>query len=162
MLLLPRSTTLLFFSYFCMYSCDLDGITCSNDTRFWCVCCMPMQTLYLHPLPLLGFKSNCRYCGAFQVVLVETDCQCRRRKRHGFDPWVRRIPWRRTWKPTPVFLPEESHRGAWWAKVHRIVTSQTWLKQPSAHAYIGIVVTRDVRGRFWGKMLTRKLLKWNQ
>ena len=27
----------------------------------------------------------------------------------GFDPWVRKIPWRRAWQPTPVFLPEESH-----------------------------------------------------
>ena len=27
----------------------------------------------------------------------------------GFDPWVRKIPWRRKWQPTPVFLPEESH-----------------------------------------------------
>ena len=26
-----------------------------------------------------------------------------------FDPWVRKIPWRRAWRPTPVFLPEESH-----------------------------------------------------
>ena len=24
---------------------------------------------------------------------------------HGFDPWVRKIPWRRKWHPTPVFLP---------------------------------------------------------
>ena len=28
----------------------------------------------------------------------------------GFDPWVRKIPWRREWLPTPVFLPGESHR----------------------------------------------------
>ena len=27
----------------------------------------------------------------------------------GFDPWVRKIPWRRKWQPTPVFLPGESH-----------------------------------------------------
>ena len=27
----------------------------------------------------------------------------------GFHPWVRKIPWRRTWQPTPVFLPGESH-----------------------------------------------------
>ena len=26
----------------------------------------------------------------------------------GLDPWVR-IPWRRAWQPTPVFLPGESH-----------------------------------------------------
>ena len=25
------------------------------------------------------------------------------------DPWVGTIPWRRTWQPTPVFLPGESH-----------------------------------------------------
>ena len=24
-------------------------------------------------------------------------CQCRRQKRPGFDPWVRKIPWRRAW-----------------------------------------------------------------
>ena len=28
---------------------------------------------------------------------------------HGFDPWVGKIPWRRAWKPSPVFFPEESH-----------------------------------------------------
>ena len=27
-----------------------------------------------------------------------------------FDPWVRKIPWRRAWQPTLVFLPGESHR----------------------------------------------------
>ena len=26
-----------------------------------------------------------------------------------FDPWVEKIPWRRKWQPTPVFLPGESH-----------------------------------------------------
>ena len=26
-----------------------------------------------------------------------------------FDPWIRRIPWRRAWQPTTVFLPRESH-----------------------------------------------------
>ena len=28
----------------------------------------------------------------------------------AFDPWVRKIPWRRKWHPTPVFLPREFHR----------------------------------------------------
>ena len=36
--------------------------------------------------------------------------QCRRHKRHGFNPWVGKIPWRRAWQPNPVFLPGESHR----------------------------------------------------
>ena len=38
----------------------------------------------------------------------ELACQCRGHKRHGFDPWVREIPWRKTRQPTPVFLPRES------------------------------------------------------
>ena len=38
----------------------------------------------------------------------ESTCQCRRQKRHKCDPWVRKIPWRRTWQPTPVYLPGES------------------------------------------------------
>ena len=29
--------------------------------------------------------------------------------RSRFNPWVRKIPWRRKWQPTPVFLPGESH-----------------------------------------------------
>jgi len=34
---------------------------------------------------------------------------CLQGRRHGFDPWVRRILWKREWQYTPVFLPEESH-----------------------------------------------------
>ena len=33
-------------------------------------------------------------------------CQCRR---CGFDPWVKKNPWRRKWKPTPVSLPGKYH-----------------------------------------------------
>ena len=36
----------------------------------------------------------------------EFACQCRR---HGSDPWVRKIPWRRKWQPAPVFLTGKSH-----------------------------------------------------
>ena len=41
---------------------------------------------------------------------IEPACQCRRCKRHRFDPWVKKIPWRRAWQPTSVFLPGESLR----------------------------------------------------
>ena len=45
-----------------------------------------------------------------------------------FDLWVRNIPWRTAWQPTPVFLPENPmDRGAWWATVHGITKSWTWL-----------------------------------
>ena len=39
----------------------------------------------------------------------ESVCQCRRLKRHRFNTWVGKIPWRRKWQLTPVFLPEECH-----------------------------------------------------
>ena len=38
--------------------------------------------------------------------MVDSRLQCRR---PGFDSWVGKIPWRREWKPTPVFLPGKSH-----------------------------------------------------
>ena len=36
----------------------------------------------------------------------ESACQFRRRE---FNPWVKKIPWRREWQPTPVSLPGKSH-----------------------------------------------------
>ena len=40
---------------------------------------------------------------------AHTACKCRRCKRHRFDPWVRKIPWRRAWQRTPGFLPGKPH-----------------------------------------------------
>ena len=45
-------------------------------------------------------------CGSAIKNLLTIACQCRR---HGFDPWLGKIPWRRKWQPTPVFLPREPH-----------------------------------------------------
>ena len=42
--------------------------------------------------------------------MVKIQLQCRRHGRsREFSPWVEKIPWRRKWQPTPVFLPGESH-----------------------------------------------------
>ena len=48
----------------------------------------------------------------FSLPLKQTwgfPAQCRKYKGHRFDPWVERIPLRRTWQPTLVFLSRESH-----------------------------------------------------
>ena len=44
------------------------------------------------------------FCGRLprQLRGEESACECRRCR---FDPWVRKIPRRRKWQPTPVFLP---------------------------------------------------------
>ena len=39
----------------------------------------------------------------------ESTYQCVRSRRHRFDPWVRKIPWRRIWQPTRVFLSGKFH-----------------------------------------------------
>ena len=39
----------------------------------------------------------------------EPRCQSERHKKRGFNPWIRKIPWRRAWQLTPVFLPGESY-----------------------------------------------------
>ena len=49
-------------------------------------------------LYLMGFPGS--------SVVKESACQCRRCR---YNPWIRKIPWRRAWQPTPVFLPEEAH-----------------------------------------------------
>ena len=43
------------------------------------------------------------------AVRKESACQCRKCRRCGFYPWVRKIPWRRAWQLTPVFLPGKFH-----------------------------------------------------
>ena len=69
----------------------------------------------------------------------EPACQCRRHKRSGFDPWVGKIPWRRAWQPTPVFLPGESHRQ------RSPVGCSSWGCKESdtiEHAYTTIIITK--------------------
>ena len=56
---------------------------------------------------------------------VNNHLQCRRL---WFSSWVGKIPWRREWQPTPVFLPENPmDRGAWQAPVQEVTKSQTHL-----------------------------------
>ena len=43
------------------------------------------------------------------VLVKKLACQCRRCKRHGFDPWFGKIPWRKKWQPAPVLLPGKFH-----------------------------------------------------
>ena len=49
-------------------------------------------------------------------------------RRHGFGPWVRKIPRRRQWQPTSVFLPGKSHgQRSLVATVHGVAKGRTRL-----------------------------------
>ena len=72
----------------------------------------PTQAAPIYPLRWLrGLKSA---------------CQCRRHRRLRFDSWVGKILWRRTWQPTPVFLPGKPHgqRSLVVTVRHDLVTKQ--------------------------------------
>ena len=64
------------------------------------------------------------------LFFVCDDLQYRRRKSCRFNPWIGKIPWRRTWQSTPVFLPGESHgqRNLVGYPVHGVTKSWTQLK----------------------------------
>jgi len=63
----------------------------------------------------VNLETHCTY--HFVVFLLfprwlsgkASTCQYRSQRRHVFNFWVRKIPWRRGWQPTPVFLPGDSH-----------------------------------------------------
>ena len=59
--------------------------------------------------PEILFLNNARWAFPGGVSGNKPACQRRRSKRRGFDPWVGKMPWRRAWHPTPVFLPGECH-----------------------------------------------------
>ena len=67
--------------------------------------------------------GNNEHSSGFSIV-VTVMLECRRHRKCGFDPWVGKIPWRRTQQRAPVVLPGESHKQrSLGALVHGIVES---------------------------------------
>ena len=74
---------------------------------------------YLGPVcAQLGFPSG--------TSGKEPACQCRRHKRHRFDPWVGRSPGGGHGNPLQYArLENPTDRGTWWATVHGVAESGT-------------------------------------
>ena len=82
----------------CFLSCNSTSVVYKrffkNSSLVSCICMMIL-------------KGTVRVMGISKWLSgKESVCQ---RRRYGFDPWVRKIPWRRKWQPTPVFLHGKSH-----------------------------------------------------
>ena len=63
-------------------------------------------------------------------------CQCQRCRRHRFNPWLGKIPWRRKWQPTAVFLLG----GSYGQRSHMYRLQYMWLQRighdwAHTHAY---------------------------
>ena len=87
---------------------------------------------------LLGLKTCAcilpRGCKQQQICL-----RWRRCRRPGLDPWVGKIPWRRKWQPTPVFLPGESHGQRSLAGCSPWGSQRVWHDWTRLHAYVQLL-----------------------
>ena len=95
-------------------------IVFSNRLPSW----LPTLLIYLS-ISILPPLLNIYYMLPRWLNGKESSCQC---SRHRFNPWVRKIPWRRKWQPTSVFLPEKFHEqwslegySSWGCKVSDII-----------------------------------------
>ena len=77
-------------------------------------------------------------CGIhlYTLVYLREITKCGRTR---FDPWVGKIPWRKAWQPTPVFLSGESHGQR--SLGLQSIDSQTvdTLKRQNAHRWVVLV-----------------------
>ena len=67
----------------------------------------------IHPgdLPNPGIEPGLPHCRQtlYHLSYQGSHLPNRRYESHRFNPWVWKVPWRKAWQPTPVFLPGESH-----------------------------------------------------
>ena len=137
---------------------------------------MPVSLLSLNfELPWRLFLWETLWLSALLAVThcgtscKESTCQCRRYKRHRFNTWVGKIPWRRKWQPTPVCLPGKFHGqmslvGSWWATAHGATKSRTQLSVWEAHTVTALKPCWcDAKGQGKGRILesTDKSLSFN-
>ena len=95
----------------------LTGVTGQDEWLLssGCWAMLPRGLLGVHDSPWMLVPFQVRLMAFLKMDFLggaggkELACQCRRRKRRTFNPWVRKIPWRRAWQPTPGFSPGESH-----------------------------------------------------
>ena len=118
-----------------LHVCDIKKVPRSA------LCCNRLMAmlsfLYIHFLFSLGFPGS--------ASGKEPACQCRRLKRCRFDPWVRKIPWRRAWQSTLVFLPGDSY-----GQRSLVGSSPQYLKEPDmtdAESETPVIWPPDVKSR---------------
>ena len=100
---------------------------------------MPFYALKLQRV-FLKIKNSLLYTRiwASQVIVgKESACNAEETGAVCLIPGLGRSPWRRTWQPTPVFLPAESHaQRSLVGTVHRVAKSWTQLKWLSMYTHV--------------------------
>ena len=80
----------------------------SDNWTYICTCKLKQSVNVHHAKLLVLYCNQCINSDlGFPVDLMVKICLPSRRC--GFHPWVNKIPWKRKWQLTPVFLPRKSH-----------------------------------------------------
>ena len=98
--------------------------SCLENPRDWGAWWTAVYGVAQSRTRLKWLSSSSRWKGRLPWWLSGKESTCQHR-RQGFDPWVGKIPWRRKWQPTPVFLPRKSHGQRTWRAAARGVT-KSW------------------------------------
>ena len=97
-------------------------------------------------------QQNIRWLSGKEFV-----CQYKKYGFHPWVPWVRKIPWRRKWQATPVFLPGKCHgRRSLAGYRHRV--SKSWNEW--SYLFIMHSGTRAHQAPLSIGILQARILKW--
>ena len=105
-----------------------ERLSCINSRRIPSIqhCIRKQQLFYYESYTVIGKPPVAQW--------VNNLPECRRLRRCSFDPWVGKIPWRRKWQSTPVFLPEKSHGQRSLSKWPQRVR-HNWATKQHVHCY---------------------------
>ena len=111
------------------------------------------------------FKSFSSFYRSWGASLVAPACQC---SKHGFDPLVRKVHWRRKQQPTPVFLPGKSHgQKVPGGPQSKVVTKQldtTWQlnnNNNNHHSWAYPIILYVVLGNYFFSPEMHQCVHWN-
>ena len=137
--LIIQHTFHFMYSHICMHLCVCFFLIGFLNSGHCCYCMLDFSLKVIYtcdttakviPVCLKYFREDKRQLQqGFPGSSDAKESTCCQYRRPGFDPWVRKIPWKRKWQPTPDFLPGQFHgQRAWWVTVHGVAKSWTRLK----------------------------------
>ena len=95
--------------FHCVYKAAYLPVSCWEAVRLL-LFCLSHAKMWWISLTTYPFAHESEFLQGFPSGTNGKEPACQwRRHRCRFNPWVGKIPWRKAWQPTPVFLPGGSH-----------------------------------------------------
>ena len=106
-----NDTPLCVYTMICFFLSTIDGhldcfylLAIVNNAAINMGIQIHAQVSAFHPFGYTSRNGNCLVIMAAQWYRIRLPS-----RRCGYNPWIGKIPWRRKWQPTAVFLPGKSH-----------------------------------------------------